>query len=52
MARIATNKNLQNAKRAKNDEFYTILADIEREVKHYKKHLKTRSCFAIVTIHG
>ena len=28
------------AKRAKQDEFYTQLADIERELKHYKKHFK------------
>lgn len=42
MARIATNKNLVKAKNAKNDEFYTILADIEREVRHYKKHFKNK----------
>ncbi|MDO9577924.1 MAG: adenine-specific methyltransferase EcoRI family protein [Candidatus Cloacimonadales bacterium] len=38
MARNATNKNLRKAKNAKNDEFYTILSDIERELKHYKSH--------------
>lgn len=32
------NKNLANAKKAKNDEFYTRLQDIESELKHYKKH--------------
>lgn len=42
MARKATNTGLQQAKKAKNDEFYTILADIEREVKHYKKHFKDK----------
>ena len=42
MARIATNKNLQKAKREKNDEFYTILSDIEKEVRHYKKHFKNK----------
>lgn len=40
MARIATNKNLTDAKKAKNDEFYTQLHDIENEVKHYKKHFE------------
>jgi hypothetical protein len=38
MARKATNKNLKEAKKAKNDEFYTQLSDIEREIKHYKAH--------------
>ncbi|MDQ6758196.1 MAG: adenine-specific methyltransferase EcoRI family protein [Bacteroidota bacterium] len=42
MARIATNINLQKAKKEKNDEFYTILADIERELRHYKKHFKNK----------
>lgn len=32
------NTNLSNAKRAKNDEFYTQLSDIENELKHYKSH--------------
>ena len=30
--------NLSNAKKAKNDEFYTQLSDIENELKHYKSH--------------
>lgn len=34
------NKNLQSAKQSKNDEFYTQLADIERELKNYKHHFK------------
>ncbi len=34
------NKNLTSAKKAKNDEFYTQLPDIERELKHYKRHFK------------
>ena len=37
------NKTLQNAKKAKNDEFYTQLNDIELELKHYKKHFKNKS---------
>ena len=42
MARIATNKNLQKAKSEKNDEFYTQLSDIEKEVRHYKKHFENK----------
>ena len=40
------NKNLHNAKSAKNDEFYTQLVDIEREMKYYKQqfHWKTIFC--------
>jgi hypothetical protein len=32
------NKNLHNAKRKKNDEFYTQLSDIEKELRHYRPH--------------
>jgi len=35
-----TNSRLNIAKSAKNDEFYTQLSDIERELKHYQKHFK------------
>ena len=35
MARQATNKLLQKAKKSKSDEFYTQLCDIERELQHY-----------------
>ena len=38
MARNATNKLLQKAKKSKSDEFYTQLSDIERELQHYKNH--------------
>ena len=34
--------NLNNAKRAKNDEFYTRLEAIENELKHYKHHFKDK----------
>lgn len=37
---MAKNNNLHQAKKAKNDEFYTQLTDIEKECKHYKKHFK------------
>ena len=36
------NKNLTEAKKAKNDEFYTQLGDIENELKHYEEHLKDK----------
>lgn len=36
------NKNLHKAKANKKDEFYTQLSDIERELKHYKKHFKNK----------
>lgn len=38
----ALNKNLHSAKKGKNDEFYTQLEDIERELKHYKEHFKDK----------
>jgi len=40
MAKKDLNKNLHKAKTNKKDEFYTQLSDIERELKHYKKHFK------------
>ena len=36
------NKNLTNAKKAKNDEFYTQLTDIEKEMRHYKPFFKDK----------
>ena len=38
MTRNATNKLLQQAKKAKSDEFYTQLTDIANELQHYKRH--------------
>ncbi len=38
----SNNSNLGNAKKEKNDEFYTQLSDIENELKHYKKHFKDK----------
>ena len=40
MSKSSQNKNLTQAKKNKKDEFYTQLSDIERELKHYKKHFK------------
>jgi hypothetical protein len=36
------NKNLHKAKDEKNDEVYTQLSDIEKELKHYQKHFKNK----------
>lgn len=36
MAEKSLNKNLHKAGKAKNDEFYTQITDIEKELKHYK----------------
>ena len=36
------NKNLNQAKSAKKDEFYTLLSDIENELRHYKEHFKDK----------
>lgn len=36
------NSNLHKAKKAKNDEFYTQLSDIEKEMAHYKGHFKDK----------
>lgn len=37
------NKNLNAAKLAKKDEFYTQLSDIERELQHYQNHFKGKT---------
>ncbi|MDR2593484.1 MAG: adenine-specific methyltransferase EcoRI family protein [Fibromonadaceae bacterium] len=39
------NLNLHLASKAKKDEFYTQLPDIEREINHYKEHLKGKVIF-------
>lgn len=38
-------RSLGDAKAAKDDEFYTQLTDIEKELKHYKKHFKGKVVF-------
>lgn len=45
MARNATNKLLQKAKKSKSDEFYTQLSDIESELQHYKNHFRDKVVF-------
>lgn len=36
-------RNLDRAKEAKKDEFYTQLADIENELKHYRQHFRGKT---------
>lgn len=42
---MANNKGLSAAFRAKKDEFYTQLSDIENEMRHYRKHFKNKTVF-------
>ena len=42
MTSTGLNTNLADAKKAKEDEFYTQLTDIERELKHYRDHFKNK----------
>jgi hypothetical protein len=39
------NSNLHKAKTEKNDEFYTQLTDIEKELKHYREHFRGKVIF-------
>ncbi|MEJ5245634.1 MAG: adenine-specific methyltransferase EcoRI family protein [Bacteroidota bacterium] len=41
--KASLNKNLHKAKNAKKDEFYTQLADIEKELRHYKEHFRGKT---------
>ncbi|MEX2233049.1 MAG: adenine-specific methyltransferase EcoRI family protein [Cyclobacteriaceae bacterium] len=40
MTNKSSNSNLHRAAKVKNDEFYTQLADIEKELKHYKDQFR------------
>ena len=42
-ARKGSIQHLRQANVAKKDEFYTILSDIEKELRHYKKHFKNKT---------
>ena len=42
---MAGNKFLHAANRAKQDEFYTQLSDIEKELKHYRKHFRGKTVY-------
>ncbi len=39
---MAKNSSLNNAAKAKEDEFYTQIRDIENELKHYRNHFKEK----------
>lgn len=39
---MSQNRNLQDAKAAAKDEFYTQLTDIEKELEHYTKHFRDK----------
>ena len=41
----SANANLHKAKGAKNDEFYTQLTDVAKELMHYKAHFKDKIVF-------
>lgn len=40
---MAGNQNLNSAKTARKDEFYTQLTDIEKEMRYYRKHFKGKT---------
>lgn len=40
---MATRENMGKAKSAKKDEFYTQLTDIEKELRHYRKHFQGKT---------
>ncbi|MDD4157329.1 MAG: adenine-specific methyltransferase EcoRI family protein [Candidatus Cloacimonetes bacterium] len=42
---MAGNASLRKAGKTKNDEFYTQLTDIEKEMKYYKAHFKNKVVF-------
>lgn len=42
---MAGNKNLREANKTKNDEFYTQLEDIEKELRYYKDYFKGKVIF-------
>jgi len=42
---MPSNKDLNKANRAKKDEFYTQLTDIEKEMVHYRDYFKGKSVF-------
>lgn len=40
---MAGNKSLGAARAAKEDEFYTQLTDIEKELRYYKQHFRGKT---------
>ena len=45
MGKKSLNKNLHKANVEKNDDFYTQLSDIEKELGHYREHFKDKIVF-------
>lgn len=45
MNKQSLNNNLKKAKSVKNDEFYTELTDIEKELRYYKEHFRGKTVF-------
>ena len=45
-----SNKYLRKASKAKKDEFYTQLVDIEKELKHYKDQFRDKKEYSIYSI--
>ena len=43
------NSNLQTAKNAKDDEFYTTYETVQKELSHYVKHFNKKQFYAIAT---
>ena len=42
---MSRNTGLHSAKRARNDEFYTRMDDIERELPHYRDHFRNKTIY-------
>ena len=42
---MSGNQSLKSAYKDRNDEFYTQLSDIEKELRHYRKHFKNKIVF-------
>lgn len=42
---MAKNTDLNKANRAKKDEFYTQITDIEKEMRYYKEHFRNKTIF-------
>ena len=42
---MSGNKSLHAANKAKQDEFYTQLSDIEKELKHYRHHFHGKTIY-------
>ena len=42
---MAKNESLHKAREAKQDEYYTQISDIERELVHYEEHFRDKVVF-------